>query len=70
MIPLDQRRRLAELYGDNPRDSDVQPDPYTDALAAQHDQEYKPELAPPTRCDECTYRLDSIGHQVQCGGVS
>jgi hypothetical protein len=48
-----------ELPGPGGPGSDTQPDPYIDALAAGHQQEYEPEPEPtePPRCEQCGYLL-------------
>ena len=54
LIPLEQRRRLAELYSGSPEEAG------TPALLPAPEPE-------PRRCNGCGYLPASIGHQVTCG---
>jgi len=64
MVPLEQRRKLAEMYGS---EHIVPPTPEMLAEEAA-EQAAAASPKPAGRCYSCRYVLASIGHQVTCGG--
>jgi hypothetical protein len=59
-VPLERRRLVRELYGDQDAPLPV-PDPEPEETAQA------PPSAPPRRCDDCGYLVTAVGHQIICG---